>query len=102
MLNIKPAIIILTASLSLAATANSYASSSAALDACKQAISQKYSDATSIRFKNNPTTSNRGGKYTFLINAAAKTNGERMALKAKCVASKQNEIISLDVENGRW
>lgn len=102
MLNIKPALIILAVSFSLAATANSYAGSSAAFDACKQEISNKYSDATSIRFKNNPATSNRGGKYTFLINAAAKTEGERMTLKAKCVASKQNEIISLHVENGSW
>jgi hypothetical protein len=63
---------------------------------------QRYSDATSIRFNNNPTTSNRGRKYTFLINAAVKSNGERMALKAKCIVSKQNEIISLNVENSRW
>lgn len=102
MFNIKPALIILAASFSLAATANSYAGSAAAFDACKQEISKKYSDATSIRFKNNPATSTRGGKYTFLINAAANTNGERMALKAKCIASKQNEIISLNVESGRW
>jgi hypothetical protein len=102
MFNIKPALIILAASFGLAATANSYAGSSAAFDACKQEISKKYSDATSIRFKNNPATSNRGGKYTFLINASTKTDNVRNVLKAKCVSSKQNEIISLTIEDGRW
>ncbi|MFQ3324705.1 MAG: hypothetical protein ACI90U_002535 [Pseudomonadales bacterium] len=102
MLNINPALIILAASFGLAATVNSYAGSSAAFDACKQEISKKYSDATSIRFKNNPATSNRGGKYTFLINASAKTDDVRNVLKVKCVSSKQNEIISLTIEDGRW
>jgi hypothetical protein len=102
MFNTKPALIILAASFSLAATTNSYAGPAAALDACKIDISKRYSDATTIRFKNNPATSNRSGKYTFLINAVAKTDAGRTALKAKCVASKQNEIISLTVNDGRW
>lgn len=102
MFNIKPALIILAASFGLAATANSYAGSAAAFDACKQEISSEYKNATSISFKNNPITSKRSGKYTFLINAVAKSDGERDALKIKCVTTKQNEIISIDVNKGRW
>ncbi len=100
MFNIKPLLVVLAATVGFAAS-NSYAGSGSALQACKAEISAKYAEST-VKFRNNPATSKRGGKYTFWLNAVARVDGERQALKTKCVTTKEYEILSLDIENGSW
>lgn len=78
------------------------ASTQPALDACKQGVVELYTNASETKFKRQVAISQRGGQYTFWINASATIDGDASPLKAKCVTSKSGEIVSLQVENGRW
>jgi hypothetical protein len=72
-----------------------------ALDECKQAL-RKHNQSKEFKFKRNAATRYKAGKFTYWINFSTTEAGNKSTGRAKCIMSKQGELVLLDVESGRW
>ncbi len=86
----------------LAAHAGVNINSREALDICKSSIRERTDGTVYHKFNRDHAVSTRGGDYTFWINSTLKNEERRYLLRTKCIASKQGELLTVEIEEGRW
>ncbi|MBL4828012.1 MAG: hypothetical protein JKY66_09930 [Spongiibacteraceae bacterium] len=69
------------------------------LKQCKSSIGSQYQNQT-LKYKRRPAVSYSGGQYTYWINFRDQEQGEKS--RAKCIMTKEGELVSLNVESGYW
>lgn len=77
-------------------------SSSQTLEVCKSSIRERTDGTIYHRFRRDHAISTRGNKYTFWINSTLENEERRYLLRSKCITSKQGELLSVEIEEGRW
>lgn len=69
---------------------------------CEAQVAESQAAQSDFEFRRNAMSSARGSSYTLMFNYKALEDGDRVARKVKCVVSKEGQLESLDVQNGRW
>lgn len=89
--------------LAITATpAHANISTGQALTICKDTIRARTDGSVYHKFRKRPATSTRGEKYTFWINSTLKNEQRKYLLRSKCITDNNGEILSVEIEEGRW
>lgn len=88
--------------LSFSVQADFELNSAEAQDVCELAIVERTDGTVYHKFKQGPAISTRGGRYKFWINSTMRNDERKYLLRSVCELSSDGELLSLEIEEGRW
>lgn len=69
---------------------------------CKSAAEEQAAEGAVYKFKRNAVTSVDSDRFTHLVNLVETQGSEKNVMKLRCEISRVGDVISLDMEPGRW